>query len=110
MVVLEHAKGNHDLCGDWCSWVRAKKENKPLDKQPMFNMEQKDDISTVKQVEEILATFVSDEKLKELAHPYNSQINEMLNMENRRVAPKEIFFFQKCIIGLQATTCNWYIQ
>ena len=89
MVVLEHSKGNHQLCGDWCAWVRAKKENKPLNKLPIFNMNIANDVATVSQVEEILTTFVGDKKLEELEHPYNSQRNEMLNMENRRVAPKE---------------------
>ena len=90
-VPILHATGDHSKCGaEWCHAKKAQQENKPYNKKPQFVSPQDD--REIEQIRKIHESYTTDEKLRQMHHPWNTQLNESLNMRLAEYAPKHRHF------------------
>ena len=87
-VILRHNCGDHSLCGSWCKAKRALDANKPYNVKPILNCETPLGKRRIIEVYHILDKYTSDKCLLEMMHPWNTQLNESLNMRAAELAPK----------------------
>ena len=57
-------------------------------KPTMIDLKKEQDQKTFEGIKKMHEQFVTDEKLREMMHPYNTQCNESLNMRLVELAPK----------------------
>ena len=87
-VVLLHNCGDHSVCGSWCKGKQAEKENKPYNVKPLLESDSPLGKKRIIDVYLILDKYTTDKCLCEMMHPWNTQLNESLNMRAAELAPK----------------------
>jgi len=85
-AVLEHHFDCHDYCGDWC--LRKQQTNDQRKEQKKFYRSKTDDKDLYDYLKGVLERFITIEALKEIAHGYDTLVNESLNNTISWVAPK----------------------
>ena len=110
LAPIEHMFDNHDHCDEsWCQFLKARRELKtyrPDESKPMFQKTENE--REYKQLCAAVERFQSDENIRECLHPYNTQLNESLNMCVSRYVPKFKHFGTtmsldsrvRCVIGV----------
>jgi hypothetical protein len=87
-AVLEHHFDNHEFCGPWCPRKRlAADAPEWLDKERYYRSKSKDAL-LYKKLEELVARFITLDRLKEVAHGMDTQVNESMNNTFSWLAPK----------------------
>jgi hypothetical protein len=81
-AVLDHHFDDHRLCGAWC----PRKRN-PESRKGFYRCKTKDAKLYVK-LDEILSRFITLERLNEVAHGMDTQVNESFNNTFSWLAPK----------------------
>jgi hypothetical protein len=80
-AVLEHHFDNHSYCGPWCP--RKRNGNH----QGFYRSKSKDS-ALYEKLKDIVARFVTVDRLKEVAHGMDTQVNESFNNTFSWLAPK----------------------
>jgi hypothetical protein len=93
-AVLEHHLDNHKYCGAWCPCKRQTLQQRQESRQYYRNKEK--DAKLYEAVQKIICCFITPERLEEVAHGYDTQINESFNNTASWFAPKN-----KVYCGLQ---------
>lgn len=83
-AVLEHHFDNHQYCGPWC---RRKNQTDEQKKKRFFRNKHMD-LKLYKKLQEIVGRFTTMERLKEVAHNMDTQVNESFNNTASWFAPK----------------------
>jgi hypothetical protein len=94
-AVLEHHFGNHEYCGVWCPRRRENQQQRAASDR--FYRCKVKDAKLYACLQDLIARFVTLECLKELAHSFDTQVNESLNNTIAWLAPKN-----KCYGGSQS--------
>jgi hypothetical protein len=94
-AVLDHHFDEHKSCGAWCKRRRLNSEQREASARFYRCMEK--DAGMYKMLQGLLARFITLDKLKEVAHPMDTQVNESLNNTISWLAPKN-----KCYGGSQS--------
>jgi hypothetical protein len=95
--VLDHHFDIHDNCGPWCSRKNQSAQQRLAGDR--FYRDVKKDELLYKTLSKMVARFITLERLKEVAHVYDTQVNESLNNTISWLAPKN-----KCFGGSQSLT------
>ena len=69
---MHHISGNHLRCGDWCRGKKALEMGLQY-KRPMLDLKKEQDQKTFEGIKKMHEQFVTEEKLREMMHPYNTQ-------------------------------------
>jgi hypothetical protein len=85
-AVLEHHFDNHEFCGLWCPRVRMTAEQ--LSSSDRFYRSKTKDAKLYKVLHEKISRFVTTDRLKEVAHQMDTQVNESFNNSVAWLAPK----------------------
>jgi hypothetical protein len=85
-AVLEHHFDNHEYCGTWCSRKRLTPEQ--LQQSDRYYQSKTKDAKLYHKLQDILSRFVSLERLKEVAHGMDTNVNESINNTVSYFAPK----------------------
>ena len=83
---MEHHFGCHDFCGDWCHRKDESPEERSASKKQYRSKETHADLYSL--LQETLEGFVTEEALVEVAHGYDTNVNESLNNTISWPAPK----------------------
>jgi hypothetical protein len=85
-AIIKHSFDDHTFCSyQWCPVVKAQV------KQQEYNGVYRSKVKHGREYEQIknaLAPYLTDDKLKEIHHPYDSQKNESFNKSCLKYAPK----------------------
>jgi hypothetical protein len=81
-AVLEHHFDNHEFCGPWCLTPQQ------LASSDRFYRNKTNDTKLYKVLQEKIGQFVSPERLQEVAHKMDTQVNESFNNTVAWLAPK----------------------
>ena len=85
-AVLEHHFDNHEYCGSWCHRTRMTPEQIASSKR--FYRCKVKDAKLYHKLESIMSRFVSLERLKEVAHGMDTNVNASINNTVSYFAPK----------------------
>jgi hypothetical protein len=86
-AVIEHLFNDHTYCSDeWCPVLKAR-QAKQQEYKGMYRCKVKH-AREYEQIKNALAPYLTDDKLKEIHHPYDSQKNESFNKSCSNYAPK----------------------
>jgi hypothetical protein len=85
-AVLEHHFGNHTHCGAWCR--RKSMTPQQLLESKSYYRDKKKDAVLYDELSKKVARFITLDRLKEVAHGMDSQVNESLNNTVSWFAPK----------------------
>lgn len=94
VAALEHYFENHNHCGDWCkrrSMSETELEVDRKDSGKYYRCKQRDS-KVYAALKGIIAPFITLERLQEIAHGHDTQINESLNNTISWLAPKNKTF------------------
>jgi hypothetical protein len=94
-AVLDHHFDEHKDCGAWCRRKTLNSEQRKATKRFYRSMEH--DAKLYKLLQSLLARFITLDKLQEVAHPMDTQVNESMNNTISWLAPKN-----KCYAGSQS--------
>jgi hypothetical protein len=85
-AVIEHLFNDHTFCTDeWCPVLKA--QAKQHEYKGVYRSKEKH-AREYEQIQNALAPYLTDNKLKEIHHPYDSQKNESFNKSATKYAPK----------------------
>lgn len=90
LAAVEHHFDNHKHCGAWCQWKKMSAEE--MKAKELHYRCKKKDASLHEQLNEIMACFLTFERLKELAHGMDTNANESINDTIAHFAPKNRVF------------------
>ena len=86
---LEHCFNNHEYCKKtWCYKLQADEKGliyRPPPNRPFYN---KETAQCISKLSDCLATFNTEESIRESMHPYDTQLNESLNQSIGQICPK----------------------
>jgi hypothetical protein len=85
-AVLEHHFDNHEHCGAWCPRKRMTAEQRVASKR--FYRCKEQDAKLYAVLAEMMGRFISLDRLKEVAHTMDTQVNESFNNTVAWLAPK----------------------
>lgn len=85
MAPLEHHFDNHEHCGEFCK--RKKELLLKIETDKFYRCKDKD-AALCKELKEAIAPHISLEKLREVAHAMDTNVNESLNNAVAWLAPK----------------------
>ena len=85
-AVVEHHFDNHEFCGTWCRSKELSDEDKATCRK--VHRDKEKDEALYNYLTNLLARFISLSALKEVAHPFDTQVNESLNDTFAWCAPK----------------------
>ena len=93
-AVLEHYFENHEHCGEWCKRRHMSKDQLEADRKRTGKYYRcKDrDAGVYSVLKAILDPFIKVDRLEEIAHGHDTQINESLNNTISWYAPKNKTF------------------
>jgi hypothetical protein len=86
-AVLAHHFDNHEFCGPWCRRKVLLARGQEDKKKRFYRSMDKDGLLHSK-LQEIVARFITVDRLKEVAHGMDTQVNESFNNTFSWVAPK----------------------
>jgi hypothetical protein len=92
--VIDHHFDIHDKCGPWCR--RKDQSDQQRVTSDRFYRDIDKDNKLYKAVSDLLARFITLDKLREVAHPYDTQVNESLNNTISWLAPKNKCYGGSC--------------
>ena len=84
--ILDHHFDNHKNCAKWCRRKVATAEE--IKKKKKFYRSMEHDGKLYAKLKDIIARYISIERLRELAHGHDTQVNESLNNTAAWLAPK----------------------
>ena len=87
-AVLEHHFDNHEFCGPWCRRKDLTAAEKKASKRFYRNKEDPIDAKLYARLHEIISRFVTLDRLREVAHGMDTQVNESFNNTVSWFAPK----------------------
>jgi hypothetical protein len=87
-AVLEHHFDNHDYCGPWCPRKRQTDEVRKQKARYYRNKADKNDAKLYDVLYEKLGRFITLERLLEVSHGLDTQVNESFNQSASWFAPK----------------------
>jgi hypothetical protein len=87
-AVLEHHFDNHAYCGEWCRRKRQTTAQRIDCNHYYRSKEDKDDAKLYTILQDIVARFVTFDRLAEVAHGMDTQVNESFNNTVSWFAPK----------------------
>jgi hypothetical protein len=86
-AVIEHLFNDHSYCSDeWCPVLKAQARQQEYKKGQYRSKVQH--AREYQQITDALGPYLTDEKLKEIHHPFDSQKNESFNKSASKYAPK----------------------
>jgi hypothetical protein len=85
-AVLEHHFDNHEFCGAWCPRLRMSEEERKA--SPRFYRNKEKDGKLYVALAEMVNRFIELDRLKEVAHKMDTQVNESFNNTVAWLAPK----------------------
>jgi hypothetical protein len=90
-AIVEHHFNNHEFCGLWC-WYSSElpvdqRKTKPTAMEKKYRCKELQP-ELYELTKSLAAKLLTDERLRESHHPYNSQTNEALNNMIAKFAPK----------------------
>ena len=86
LATLEHHFDNHHFCGDWC-----RRKNQPASRQQdhdRFYRSKTKDAELYTKLQEIVEKYITVDRLKEVSHGMDTNINESFNNTFSWLAPK----------------------
>jgi hypothetical protein len=83
---LEHLFDEHEFCGEWCKRKLQNKEERKAAAQ--YYRCKKKDAKLYAQLLALSRDFMTEKRLLESAHPYDTQVNEGMNSAVAKHAPK----------------------
>jgi hypothetical protein len=95
MSVLEHHFDNHTFCGAWCPRKRLTEAQRHASERFYRNKEK--DAKLYGVLQHLLSRFITMDKLRDVSHVMDTQVNESLNNTISWLAPKN-----KCYGGSQS--------
>jgi hypothetical protein len=89
-AVLAHHFDDHEFCGPWCrrKTFLARRGAQDVDNNKRFYRSMEKDAVLHSKLQEIVARFITVDRLKEVAHGMDTQANESLNNTFSWLAPK----------------------
>lgn len=87
-AVLEHHFDNHEYCGPWCPRKRQSDAVRKLKARYYRNKADKHDAILYNVLSEKLQRFITLDKLREVSHGMDTQVNESFNQSVSWFAPK----------------------
>jgi hypothetical protein len=91
-AVIEHHFDNHDYCGPWCPRKRETEAERKLKARYYRNKSDKADAILYQVLLEKLKRFITLDRLIEVSHGLNTQVNESFNQSATWFAPKNKVF------------------
>jgi hypothetical protein len=85
-AVLDHHFDNHEFCGQWCPRLRMTEEQ--LQSSDRFYRSKTTDAKLYKILQDKIERFVTIDRLQEVAHKMDTQVNESFNNQVAWLAPK----------------------
>jgi hypothetical protein len=85
-AVIEHHFDNHEFCGEWCPRKRQGQEER--DAKARYYRSKTEDAKLYTVFNNITTRFITLDRLKEVAHGMDTQINESFNNTASWFAPK----------------------
>jgi hypothetical protein len=85
-AVIEHHFDNHEFCGEWCPRKRQGQEER--DAKARYYRSKTEDAKLYAVLNNITSRFITLDRLKEVAHGMDTQINESFNNTASWFAPK----------------------
>lgn len=94
-AVLDHHFDDHTHCGEWCDrkkelfdpQYKPSKDKVEMNKVKHYRSK-KDEKELYDDLKEIIDDFIHPTRLREVGHPYNTQVNECMNNTIAWLAPK----------------------
>ena len=103
-AVLEHHFDNHEYCGQWCKRKHMSAEQLKADgKQGKFYRSMEKDSVVYETIKAIVDKYITMDRLLEVGHGFDTQVNESLNNSISWCAPKN-----KMLSGSIALTARIY--
>ena len=101
-AVIEHLFDDHTFCSvEWCPVLKAQARQEEF-KKGQYRSKVKH-AREYEQIKSALFPYLTDEKLREIHHPYDSQKNESFNKSASRTVPKGRTY--SMTIALKARIC-----
>lgn len=88
LAVLEHHFDSHDYCGPWCKRKMMTTQERAESARYYRNKEKKEDAKLYIELQQIVARFTTMERLKEVDHGMDTNVNESFNNTATWIAPK----------------------
>ena len=89
-AVVEHHFGNHDFCGDFCKRKTETEEERK--ESAKFYRDRVVDEELYHWLTELMSNYITDERLEEVGHGMDTNINEAFNSVCAHFAPQNKTF------------------
>ena len=87
-AVLDHHFDSHEFCGAWCRRKYHNNNNEEPDNNQRFYRSKTKDGTLYKKLEHVIERFVTFDRLREVAHGMDTNVNESFNNTFSWLAPK----------------------
>jgi hypothetical protein len=87
-AVLDHHFDSHQYCGAWCRRKNLASTDPALQEKRRFYRSMVDDAALYSKLHQIVERFVTVDRLQEVAHGMDTQVNESFNNTFSWLAPK----------------------
>ena len=99
LATLEHEFGNHKLCNiAWCKDLMAKDAQERRDLSLRW-MNKTSDARLYAPLKKVYLEFLTQKKIEEMHHQYDTQKNESMNQKLARLCPKTQTFSKSMVLG-----------
>lgn len=98
-AVIEHHFDEHKYCGVWCPRRLLSEEQKKATRLTKFYRSKTADAKLYEVLTEKISRFITLDKLKEIWHSMDTQINESFNNTAAWVAPKNKVYCGSCSLS-----------